>query len=414
MSRRCNIASQVHQLLHAHLLLRRDVDYIVVDGEVVLVDPVTGRRRPDSRYRNGLHAAIEAKEHLPPRPEPEVHAQISVQGYLSLYRHVCGMTGTALAAADEFRRFYALKVEVVPPTKRPVRTDHPTRLFDRRADKQAALVSEVRHWRRMGRPVLVGTAAVRESEAISELLRRHDVPHTVLNAVTSASEAAVVAAAGRFGAVTVATNMAGRGTDILLEPGLDHRVADGCARMAAEALADGAPAVTLRCSTAEEAAAAETALREAGVAAERCGRPHDVVARPDDAEARSGAPITLEFGLGASRDRHRPERLAPHRRPAPRQGWTAGRLRIDPLSAVRGRRLAAGQAERRPIVPVGAARRGRRPRAPGRAANPAGRRPAAAARRARRRAGPDGRLGDRQGRRAADARVLRAAQPCPR
>ena len=298
MSRRCNLASQVHQLLHAHLLLRRGVDYIVADGEVVLVDPVTGRRRPDSRYRNGLHAAIEAKEHLPPRPEPEVHAQISVQGYLSLYRHVCGMTGTALAAADEFRRFYALKVEVVPPTKRPVRTDHPTRLFDRRDDKQAALVSEVGHWRRMGRPVLVGTAAVRESEAISDLLRRHDVPHTVLNAVTTASEAAVVAAAGRFGAVTVATNMAGRGTDILLEPDLDRRVAGECARMAAEALEDGAREVTLRCSTPEEAAAAEAALREACVAAERGDRPRDVVARPDDAEARPGAPITMEFGLG--------------------------------------------------------------------------------------------------------------------
>ena len=298
ISRRYNLASQVHQLLHAHLLLRRGVDYIVVDGEIVLVDPVTGRRRPDSRYRNGLHAAIEAKEHLPPRPEPEVHAQISVQGYVSLYRHVSGMTGTAVAAADEFRRFYGLEAEVVPPARRPVRTDHPTRVFDRRGDKLKALVREVRHWRRMGRPVLVGTAAVRDSEEISGLLRRHDVPHTVLNAVTTASEAAVVAAAGRFGAVTVATNMAGRGTDILLEPDLDRRVADECARMAAEALTEGATAVTLRCSTAEEATAAEAALREAGVAAERGDRPNDVVARPTPTKARSGAPITMEFGLG--------------------------------------------------------------------------------------------------------------------
>ena len=298
MSRRCNLASQVHQLMHAHLLLRRGVDYIVVEGEVVLVDPVTGRRRPDSRYRNGLHAAIEAREHLPPRPEPEVQAQISVQGYVSLYRRISGMTGTAAVAADEFRRFYSLAVEVVPPAKRPVRTDHPARVFDRRHDKLNALVSEVRRWRRMGRPVLVGTAAVRESEEISELLRRHDVTHTLLNAVTSASEATVVAAAGRYGAVTVATNMAGRGTDILLEPGLDRRVADECARMAAEALADGAPAVTLRCSTPEEAAAATAALHRAGVAAKRGDRPHDVVAMLDDAEPRAGAPIMLEFGLG--------------------------------------------------------------------------------------------------------------------
>ena len=298
MSRRCNLAGQAHQLLHAHLLLRRGVDYVVLDGEVVLIDPVTGRRRPDSRYRNGLHAAIESKEHLPPRPEPEVQAQISVQGYVSLYRRVSGMTGTALAAADEFRRFYGLDVEALPPAKRPVRTDHATRVYDDRRGKLAAMVYEVRHWRRMGRPVLVGTESVRESEAISKLLRRHDVPHALLNAVTDASEAAIVAGAGAFRAVTVATNMAGRGTDILLEPGLDRRVADECARVVAEALADGAPEVTLRCSTPEEAAIAGAALREAGVAAGRGARPGDVVARHPGTRARPGAPVAMEFGLG--------------------------------------------------------------------------------------------------------------------
>ena len=298
ISRRGNLAGQLHQLLHAHLLLRRGVDYIVADGEVVLVDPVTGRRRPDSRYRNGLHAAIEAKEHLPPRPEPEVRAQVSVQGYVGLYRHVSGMTGTALTAADEFRRFYGLAVEALPPANRPARTDHATRIFDERRDKLTALVDEVRHWRRMGRPVLVGTESVRESEAISDLLERHDVPHTLLNALTDASEAAIVAGAGRFGAVTVATNMAGRGTDILLEPGLDRRIADGCARTAAEALADGAADVTLLCSTPGEAAAAETALRDARIAAERGARANDVVARLPTTRAGAGAPVAMEFGLG--------------------------------------------------------------------------------------------------------------------
>ena len=298
MSRRCNLAGQVHQLLHAHLLLRRGVDYIVADGEVVLIDPVTGRRRPDSRYRNALHAAIEAKEHLPPRPEPEVSAQISVQGYVSLYRNVSGMTGTAVTAADEFRRFYGLAVEALPPAKRQVRTDHATRIYDGRRDKLTALAREVRHWRRVGRPVLVGTESVRESEAISRMLRQHDVPHTLLNAVTDASEAAIVARAGRFGAVTVATNMAGRGTDILLEPGLDRRIADECARMVVGALEDGAADVTLRCSTSEEAAVAATTLREAGIAAARGVRPNDVIARPSTAPAQPGAPVTLEFGLG--------------------------------------------------------------------------------------------------------------------
>ncbi len=298
ISRRGNLAGQLHQLLHAHLLLRRGVDYIVADGEVVLVDPVTGRRRHDSRYRGGLHAAIEAKEHLPPRPEPEVRAQVSVQGYVGLYRHVSGMTGTAVTAADEFRRFYGLSVETLPPASRPARTDHATRIFDDRQNKLTALVDEVRHWRRMGRPVLVGTESVRESEAISGLLGRHDVPHALLNALTDSSEAAIVAGAGRFGAVTVATNMAGRGTDILLEPGLDRRIADECAHMAAGALAAGAPMVALRCSTPGEAAAAEAALHDAGVAAERGVRPGDVVARPRAGATRPGAPVTMEFGLG--------------------------------------------------------------------------------------------------------------------
>ena len=298
MSRRCNLASQVHQLLHAHLLLRRGVDYIVADGEVVLVDPVTGRRRPDSRYRNGLHAAIETKEHLPPRPEPEVHAQVSVQGYVGLYRHVSGMTGTALAAADELRRFYGLRVEVVPPATRPARTDRPTRVFDDRRGKLAALAREVAHWHGMGRPVLVGTASVRESEAIGALLHDHGVPHTVLNAVTSSSEATIVAGAGAYGAVTVATNMAGRGTDILLEPGLDRRIAAGCAHMVEEALANGASDVTLLCSAPGEASAAESALREAGIAVARGRRRNDVIAKSREALSPRGEPATMEFGLG--------------------------------------------------------------------------------------------------------------------
>ena len=298
ISRRGNLANQVHQLLRAHMLLRRDVDYIVTDGEVVLVDPVTGRRRPDSKYQHGLHAAIEAKEGLPSQPEPEVQAQISVQGYVALYRHLSGMTGTALAAADEFRRFYRLSVEAVPPTTRSVRTDHPARVFADRPDKVAALLDEVRHWHRMGRPVLVGTVAVDESVQISALLRQHGIEHTVLNAVTSASEAAIVRAAGDSCAVTVATNMAGRGTDILLEPSLDLRIAAKCADLVCEAFASGAPEVVLWCSTPEEAAIAEAALDAVGLTTWRRDRPLEVVARPPGAPARPGLPVVFEFGLG--------------------------------------------------------------------------------------------------------------------
>jgi preprotein translocase subunit SecA len=280
------------------VLLRRDADYIVTGGEVVLVDPVTGRRRPDSRYQHGLHAAIEAKEGLPFRPEPEVQAQISVQGYIGLYSHVAGMTGTALAAADEFRRFYGLSVEAVPPTNRSVRTDHATRVFDNQSEKLAALVDDVVHWHRMGRPVLVGTAAVEQSEEISALLRDHEIEHTVLNAVTCSAEADIVKAAGNFGAVTVATNMAGRGTDILLEPGLDERITDGCVEMVRAALAGGAAQVALQCSTPGEVSIAERALSAAGVRTHGGDQLHDVVATSGRTASMPGSPVVFEFGLG--------------------------------------------------------------------------------------------------------------------
>lgn len=221
LSRQYGQISQVHTMLHAHLLLARDADYMVTEGRVVLIDAVTGRGRPDSRYQHGLQNALEAKEGLTVLPETEALAQISVQGFMRQYSHVAGMTGTALGARDEFRRAYGLKVAAVPPTRPSRRTDLPTRVFATRDDKLQAVLDEVKASHATGRPVLVGTRTVEQSEDVSRLLSAEGVEHTLLNAVNSAEEAAVVRSAGTYGAVTVATNMAGRGTDIVLEPGLD-------------------------------------------------------------------------------------------------------------------------------------------------------------------------------------------------
>ncbi len=217
-------ANQVHQALRAHLLLRRGVDYVVSDGAVALVDEVTGRRKPGTRYQHGLHAALETKERLPLTPERGAAAQISIQGFLRQYANLCGMTGTALSSRDEIRRAYGLDVVSVPTTFPSQRVDLPSRVFVSHDEKMRAVVEEVEECRRAGRPALVGALTVEQSEEISSTLQSHGIPHRVLNAVNSADEEAIVSSAGRRGAVTVATNMAGRGADIVPEPSLGLHV----------------------------------------------------------------------------------------------------------------------------------------------------------------------------------------------
>ena len=219
ISRNRALSSQVQQAMRAHLLLRRGVDYVVAEGHVVLVDQLTGRRRPDTTYRNGLHTALEAKEGLPVNPERQTAAQVSVQGFLRQYAHLSGMTGTALSSRDELRRMYGLDVARVPTTLSSRRVDMEPFVFGTAAEKLRAMVDEVESCVRAGRPVLVGTQTVEQSEAVSGALRDRGIPHRTLNAVNSADEGAIVKAAGRPGAVTVATNMAGRGTDIVPDPG---------------------------------------------------------------------------------------------------------------------------------------------------------------------------------------------------
>ena len=219
ISRRRSLSNQVHQAMRAHLLLRRGVDYVVSEGQVVLVDRLTGRRRPDTTYRNGLHTALEAKEGLSINPERQTAAQISTQGFLRQYAHLSGMTGTALASRDELRRLYGLDVARVPTTLPSRRVDMRSLVFGTTDEKLRAMVDEVESCVRDGCPVLVGTQTVEQSVAVSGALRDRGIPHRTLNAINSADEEAIVRAAGRQGAVTVATNMAGRGTDIVPEPG---------------------------------------------------------------------------------------------------------------------------------------------------------------------------------------------------
>ncbi|MFL6119494.1 accessory Sec system translocase SecA2, partial [Actinophytocola sp.] len=206
----------VNAALHAHALLERDVDYIVRDGKVHLINSSRGRIALRQRWPDGLQAAVEAKERLRPTESGEVLDSISVQGLISRYLTVCGMTGTAVAVAEQLREFYELRVAVIPPNRPCVREDEPDRLYDTVENKENAIVREIAEVHRTGRPILIGTRDVAESERLAKMLADADVECVVLNAKNDAQEAAIVAEAGAYDAVTVSTQMAGRGTDIRL------------------------------------------------------------------------------------------------------------------------------------------------------------------------------------------------------
>jgi preprotein translocase subunit SecA len=206
----------IYQALKAHLLFKRDVDYMVKDAEVVIVDEFTGRLMPGRRYSDGLHQALEAKENVKIERENQTLATVTFQNYFRMYKKLAGMTGTAETEAEEFFKIYKLEVMVIPPNRTLIRTEHPDIIYRTEREKYNAVVEEIRGHYELGRPVLVGTISIEKSEKLSTQLKRRGVPHVVLNAKYHAKEAEIVAQAGRKKAVTIATNMAGRGTDILL------------------------------------------------------------------------------------------------------------------------------------------------------------------------------------------------------
>ncbi len=211
--------------LRAHALYKRDVDYIVRGGEVIIVDEFTGRTMPGRRWSDGLHQAVEAKEGMQVREENQTVASITFQNYFRLYKKLSGMTGTADTEAPEFLQIYGLEVVVIPTHKPMIRNDAPDFVYLTQADKFKAIIEDIRDCVERKQPVLVGTTSIETSEYLSDLLTQQDIPHQVLNAKQHEREASVVAQAGRPGAVTIATNMAGRGTDIVLGGSLDAELA---------------------------------------------------------------------------------------------------------------------------------------------------------------------------------------------
>jgi len=217
----------VYQALRAHTLYKRDVDYVVKDGEVIIVDEFTGRQMPGRRWSDGLHQAVEAKESVKIERENQTLATITFQNYFRMYKKLSGMTGTAETEAAEFSKIYNLDVVVIPTNRTLIRIENPDVVYRTEREKFEAVVAGIlqedntvahgiRHYHERGQPVLVGTISIEKSETIAELLKKAGIPHQVLNAKQHERESRIVAQAGRKGAVTVATNMAGRGTDILL------------------------------------------------------------------------------------------------------------------------------------------------------------------------------------------------------
>jgi len=211
-----DILHHVNQALRANVLFRRDVDYVVKDGQVVIVDEFTGRLMPGRRWSDGLHQAVEAKEGVKIERENQTLATITLQNYFRMYRKLAGMTGTADTEAAEFKKIYDLDVMVMPSNKALARIDHPDVVYKSEREKFNAVADEIADCNERRQPVLVGTISVEKSEVLGRLLKKRKIKHNVLNAINHEAEANIIAQAGGLGAVTIATNMAGRGTDILL------------------------------------------------------------------------------------------------------------------------------------------------------------------------------------------------------
>ncbi len=220
------LSHHINQAMKARGLMKRDIDYVVKDGQIIIVDEFTGRLMYGRRYNEGLHQAIEAKEGVSVAEESKTLATITFQNFFRLYDKLSGMTGTALTEAEEFESIYNLDVVEIPTNRPVIRIDHSDVVYKTEAGKFRAIVEQVKQCHAKGQPVLVGTISIEKSELLSKLLKREGIPHSVLNAKHHEAEAQIVAQAGKFGAVTIATNMAGRGTDIMLGGNADFLAKD--------------------------------------------------------------------------------------------------------------------------------------------------------------------------------------------
>ena len=220
------VVHHLNQALKANVMFKKDIDYIVKDGKVVIIDEFTGRMMDGRRWSDGLHQAVEAKEGVVIEPENQTLASITFQNYFRMYPKLSGMTGTAMTEAPEFFDIYKMNVVAIPTNVPVLRIDEDDVFYKTMPEKFAAIAEELKAKQELGQPVLVGTVSIEKSEMLSEYLEKEGVKHSVLNARFHEQEAHIVAQAGRIGAVTIATNMAGRGTDIQLGGNLEFRMLD--------------------------------------------------------------------------------------------------------------------------------------------------------------------------------------------
>jgi preprotein translocase subunit SecA len=211
-----NMVAAINQAIKAHLIFKNEVDYIIENGEVIIIDEHTGRKMIGRRYSDGLHQAIEAKEGVPIKQETQTLATITFQNYFRMYEKLAGMTGTADTEAEEFKKIYHLDVVVIPTNKPVIRIDYPDKVYKTEKEKFNAIIQEIIEKYEKGQPLLIGTISIEKSEQLSQMLKKYKIPHAVLNAKYHEKEAEIIANAGKPSAVTIATNMAGRGTDIIL------------------------------------------------------------------------------------------------------------------------------------------------------------------------------------------------------